>query len=53
MTYMGKPYYPAWLDNLADDVTREGAAWDGAMQGAARRRTARLVGFQQCRSRTR
>jgi hypothetical protein len=25
-TYMGKPYYPAWLDNLADDVTGEGGA---------------------------
>ena len=34
-TYMGKPYYPAWLDNLADDVTGEGPAWDGAIQGAA------------------
>ncbi|RVW09090.1 hypothetical protein EGT67_13115 [Prescottella agglutinans] len=34
MTYMGKPYYPAWLDNLADDVTGEGAAWDGAIEGA-------------------
>jgi hypothetical protein len=34
MTYLGKPYYPAWLDNLADDVTGEGAAWDGAIQGA-------------------
>jgi hypothetical protein len=34
MTYMGKPYYPLWLDNLADDVTGEGAAWDGAFQGA-------------------
>ena len=22
-TYLGKPYYPAWLDNLADDVTGE------------------------------
>ena len=33
-TYMGKPYYPAWLDNLADDVTGEGAAWDGAIEGA-------------------
>ncbi|MGW4093666.1 hypothetical protein [Nocardia sp. NPDC004750] len=33
-TYLGKPYYPAWLDNLADDVTGEGAAWDGAIQGA-------------------
>jgi len=38
MTYMGKPYYPAWLDNLADDVTGEGAAWDGA-------RRAGLVGW--------
>jgi|HubBroStandDraft_3_1064219.scaffolds.fasta_scaffold27987_3 hypothetical protein len=34
-TYMGKPYYPAWLDNLADDVTGEGPAWDGVIQGAA------------------
>ena len=34
-TYMGKPYYPAWLDNLADDVTAEGPAWDGAIRGAA------------------
>ena len=33
-TYMGKPYYPAWLDNLAHDVTGEGPAWDGAIQGA-------------------
>jgi hypothetical protein len=33
-TYLGKPYYPAWLDNLADDVTGEGPAWDGAIQGA-------------------
>ena len=34
-TYMGEIYYPAWLDNLADDVTGEGPAWDGAIQGAA------------------
>jgi hypothetical protein len=34
-TYLGKPYYPAWLDNLADDVTGEGGAWDGAIEGAA------------------
>ena len=34
MTYMGKPYYPLWLDNLADDVTGEGPAWDGAIEGA-------------------
>jgi hypothetical protein len=34
-TYQGKPYYPAWLDNLADDVTGEGGAWDGAIEGAA------------------
>jgi hypothetical protein len=31
---MGTPYYPLWLDNLADDVTGEGAAWDGPLQGA-------------------
>ncbi|CAM5735220.1 hypothetical protein MAUB1S_04403 [Mycolicibacterium aubagnense] len=34
MTYMGQPYYPQWLDNLADDVTLEAAAMDGAAQGA-------------------
>jgi hypothetical protein len=27
-------YYPAWLDNLADDVTIEGSLLDGAAQGA-------------------
>jgi hypothetical protein len=27
-------YYPAWLDNLADDVTVEGSMLDGAVQGA-------------------
>ena len=34
MTYMGKDYYPQWLDNLADDVTLEAAAMDGTAQGA-------------------
>jgi hypothetical protein len=27
-------YYPAWLHNLADDVTIEGSLLDGAAQGA-------------------
>lgn len=27
-------YYPWWLDNLADDVTGEGAAIEGTLQGA-------------------
>jgi hypothetical protein len=35
VTYMGKPYYPQWLDNLADDVTLEAAAMDGSAHGAA------------------
>ena len=26
-TYRGEPHYPAWLNNLADDVTGEGAAF--------------------------
>jgi hypothetical protein len=26
-------YYPAWLDNLAEDVTLEGSAMDGFVQG--------------------
>ena len=34
MTYMGQPYYPRWLDNLAEDVTLEGAAMEGTAQGA-------------------
>jgi len=33
MTYMGKPYYPEWLDNLADDVTLEASAMDGTAHG--------------------
>ncbi len=39
MTYTGSgdpalaDYYPAWLDNLADDVTLEGSAMDGFVQG--------------------
>ncbi|MBV9333743.1 MAG: hypothetical protein JO146_07025 [Candidatus Eremiobacteraeota bacterium] len=32
--YMGHPYYPHWLDNLAEDVTGEGAAMQGVAHGA-------------------
>jgi hypothetical protein len=32
-------YDPAWLDNLADDVTVEGSLLDGAVQGADAVRT--------------
>ena len=45
MTYTGSgdpalaDYYPAWLDNLADDVTLEGSAMDGFVQGAEAVRT--------------
>src|SRR5260370_17551796 len=47
MTYLGSGdpalsltgYYPSWLDNLADDVTIEGSAMDGAAQGAEAVRT--------------
>jgi hypothetical protein len=28
-----KDYFPAWLNNLADDVTIEGSLLDGAVQG--------------------
>jgi hypothetical protein len=34
MTYLGKPYYPRWLDHLSDDVTLEGAAMQGTAKGA-------------------
>ena len=45
MTYMGNGdpalanYYPAWLDNLANDVTLEGSAMDGFVQGPEAART--------------
>ena len=47
MTYLGSgdpgpqltSYYPEWLDNLAGDVTLEGSAMDGFMQGAEAVRT--------------
>ena len=47
MTYMGRgdpdsqltDYYPEWLENLADDVTLEGSAMDGFIQGAETVRT--------------
>ena len=29
-----KDYYPAWLDNLADDATVEGSMLDGTVKGA-------------------
>src|SRR5258707_14247196 len=29
-----KDYYPAWLDNMADDATVEGSMLDSAVQGA-------------------
>ena len=32
-------YYPAWVDNLADDVTIEGSLLDGAAQGPEAVRT--------------
>ena len=32
--YLGHPYYPKWLDTLADDATGEGAAMQGVAQGA-------------------
>jgi len=42
MTYVGSgdparrrtDYYPVWLDNLADDVTLEASAMDGAAQAS-------------------
>jgi hypothetical protein len=37
--YMGKPYSPWWLANLADDVTGEGAAIQGVLHGAEAVRT--------------
>jgi hypothetical protein len=47
MTYMGKPYYPVWLDSLAEDVTLEAAAMDGVAHGADDVRSI-LVGAREC-----
>jgi len=33
MIYMGNLYHSGWLERLADDVTGEGAAWDGVIHG--------------------
>jgi len=38
-TYKGEPYFPWWLDRLADDVTGEGAAIEGALEGPEQVRT--------------
>lgn len=38
-TYKGKPYYPWWLRELADDATGEGAAIEGVIHGAEAVRT--------------
>jgi hypothetical protein len=35
----GKDYYPAWIDDLADDVTVEGSLLDGAAEGPEAVRT--------------
>ena len=34
MTYMGAPYYPWWLANLAEDVTLEAPAVQGTLEGS-------------------
>jgi hypothetical protein len=36
-------YFPAWLENLADDVTVEGSLLDGAVQGAEAVRSIILI----------
>ncbi|BDG01521.1 hypothetical protein [Anaeromyxobacter oryzae] len=33
-TYLGKPYYPWWRDDMADDVTGEGAFMERVAHGA-------------------
>ena len=43
MTYMGNPYHPWWLDDLAEDATSEGAARQGVVEGAENVRTVVLA----------
>jgi hypothetical protein len=47
MTYMGNPYYPLWLDNLADDVSLEAAAMDGVARGVDDVRAVMVVARDQ------
>ena len=47
MTYMGNPYYPLWLDNLADDVSLEAAAMDGVAHGKDDVRAVMVVAREQ------
>lgn len=47
MTYLGNPYYPLWLDNLADDVSLEAAAMDGVARGAEDVRAVMVVAREQ------
>ncbi len=47
MRYMVKPYYPLWLDDLADDVTLEAAAMDGTARGAEDVRTILVAARQE------
>jgi hypothetical protein len=39
MTYMGRPCYPRWLDEPADDATSQGAAVRGTLHGPEEIRT--------------
>jgi hypothetical protein len=47
MTYLGNPYYPLWLDNLADDVSLEAAAMDGVARGAEDVRAVMVIAREQ------
>jgi hypothetical protein len=47
MTRAEKPYYSAWLDNLADDVTLEGAVLEGTVYGADDVRAMLILARQQ------
>jgi hypothetical protein len=48
LTYMGRDYYPEWLDNLADDVSFEAAAMDGTAHGAADVRSIVVTAKELC-----
>jgi hypothetical protein len=43
-------YYPAWLDNLAEDVTIEGSLLDGVAQGSADGHTRHIAANYRPRS---
>ena len=47
-----KDYYPAWVNNMADDATVEGSMLDGVVEGADAVRSRRCSSLPACSPRS-